>query len=201
MASSQNEYQINPLGAYGVWSSDASKHYYDAKRALEELRVTAARVIQEWPAPIGQALNQRDLSPELSDLVDKRDFLSDAVPIFAAMSVEGFLNFYGVLRLGETVYQTDFERCPLVPKLKALLRACDDILVADNAPIVTIARSVSEHRNSLAHPKTTALASPPDGESGRPVPDDAANTVIHMDEFFQQFQALVPEAAFMMPWK
>jgi hypothetical protein len=57
--------------------------------------------------------------------VRKRDLLSDAVKIFSAMAVGAFLNYYGVVRLGEDECASHFERLGLVPKLRTLLLVCD----------------------------------------------------------------------------
>ena len=57
------------------------------------------------------------------------------VRIYAAMAVEGFLNFYGVLRLGQNVFDEHFERLGLVPKVRALLLVCDQLDVSQQDPL------------------------------------------------------------------
>ena len=58
--------------------------------------------------------------------------------LYAAMAVEGFLNWYGVFRLGEEIFNQHFERLGLVPKLRVLLLVCDSIHVGKGDQVVLV---------------------------------------------------------------
>ena len=61
------------------------------------------------------------------------------------MAVEGFLNYYGVVRFGEPEYKRNFERLGLVPKLRALLLFCDSIALDDTDPLIQSSLVSPEH--------------------------------------------------------
>jgi hypothetical protein len=61
--------------------------------------------------------------------------LSASAQIYCSMSVEAFLNFYGVCRLGEEFYKRNLERSGIVQKLETLLESCDGILLAADEEI------------------------------------------------------------------
>ena len=43
----------------------------------------------------------------------ERDALADSIVLFSAMAVEAFINYYGVVRLGEQQFNAHFERLRL----------------------------------------------------------------------------------------
>jgi hypothetical protein len=69
------------------------------------------------------------------------------------MAAEALLNFYGVVRLGETFYKRNLERMSIIPKLELLIAICDNKLLPKDAEISLVLRRVSERRNALVHPK------------------------------------------------
>jgi hypothetical protein len=86
-------------------------------------------------------------------MIDERDQLSDSIRVYAAMAVEGFLNWYGVLRLGEAVFNEHFERLSLVTKAKTLLLVCDSLTLTRDDPLLAVMDKVAQSRNALVHPK------------------------------------------------
>jgi hypothetical protein len=103
---------------------------------LVELETITIEVTQQWPKPLGETVKQEETTEAHWHLTRKRDLLSDSVKIFTAMSVEAFLNFYGVLRLGPSGFDLKFERLGPVPKLKKLFKRCDSVVLDDMNPIV-----------------------------------------------------------------
>jgi hypothetical protein len=150
----RSPFVLRPPDAAGVWTTDTARHAESARQVLLELESVCSEVTARWPVPAGETVRSaRTDHPELFALVRKRDRLCDVVRIFAALAVEGFLNYYGVVRLGEDAFNTHFERLGIVPKLRALLLVCDAISISTNDPLVRALVSVANARNSLAHPK------------------------------------------------
>jgi hypothetical protein len=117
------------------------------------------------------------------------------------MAVEGFLNYYGVVRMGEEEFTRNFERLGIIPKLRALLLFCDSIRLFDNDSLITAASKLVQNRNALVHPKTKELTShlPAESRDGFFIPDAAREAVAAMETFFREFEAAVPKATHLIP--
>jgi len=117
--------------------------------------------------------------------------------LYAAMSVEGFLNFYGVLRLGQRAFDEHFERLGLVPKLRALLLVCDHLDVSRSDPLVLLLDNVAQGRNALVHPKAREVVGDlaTHERASTKIPEVAREAVANMESFFEQFIHAVPSAA------
>ena len=150
---------------------------------------------------LGETLRDNEYSPELWALVRKRDLLSDSVRAFSAMAVEAFLNFYGVVRLGEEEYSTHFERLGPIPKLRQLLLVCDRLSIAERDPLVKTLHRVAKSRNSLVHPEAQELPGyvPAEARGGVKIPEAAREAVRDMELFFEQFVDAVPNAPHLVP--
>jgi len=113
----------NVKDSTGWYSSDYLSLARDAIESLAELEAVTEEVKQNWPLPLGETIREPRLYPEIKVLAARRDRLSMATLIFSAMAVEAFLNYYGVLRIGEAAYTKHFERrLSMVEKLSALLQ-------------------------------------------------------------------------------
>jgi hypothetical protein len=179
------------------------KQYFEAAHVLlSELEVVVAEVNRQWPKPLGQAVKKGEATPALWESARKRDILADSVKIFAAMSVEAFLNFYGVLRLGAG-FGTSLERLGLVPKLKKLVELCDNRVLTDSDTIVLTLRRISKRRNRLVHPAAREVAGymPQEDRGGDKVPDVAREAVTDMVTFFEEFGKLQPGVMHHLPVK
>src|SRR3990172_5670362 len=89
-------FTLHPHLAEGSWFTNNRRHFDDALQLLDELEAVVQQLIQRWPVPPDQGVrNAEKEHPDLWALVCKRDLLSDSVRIFAAMAVEGFVNYYG----------------------------------------------------------------------------------------------------------
>jgi hypothetical protein len=194
-------FSIRNHDAVGFWLSDDRRFFEAAKLQLCELEVAVAQVKAQWPIPGGQTLRDGQNHPELWSLTRKRDLLSDSVKIFTAMAVEGFLNYYGVVRLGETEYRTHFERLSSVQKIRALLLVCDSLSITQVDPLVKVLERIAERRNSLVHPKAKELpdALAAEERGGTAIPEAAREAVADMEEFFREFVAAVPKASHLVP--
>ena len=196
MARTLPTFSVRPIGSTGSWATFVRTHRSRTNRLLSELQVLAEEVQISWPTNLGDALTNQAEHPELWEKCERRDTLSDVVRVTAAMAVEGFLNFYGMYRLGPAVFDEHYERLGLVPKLRGLLLICDHIDLPKKHLLVTYLDRVAHSRNGLVHPKAievvgNTLLAP------LSIPGEAEEVVTAMESFFAEFANLVPEAAFL----
>lgn len=191
-----------PHLAEGGWASDDRRHAESAHQLLVELEAVCSDVLARWPLPPEETVRnaERDY-PELYQLIRRRDRLSDSVQIFSAMAVEGFLNYYGVVRLGEEEFNAHFERMGIIPKLRVLLLVCDNLSVSTSDPIVKALEALAKARNSLVHPKTKEYPGyvPAEDRPGIPIPQAAREVVRAMNQFFHEFRVAIPAWAHLTP--
>lgn len=185
-------FQVHPHHRDGAWESNDGRYREYAHTLLAELEALSQQVIEafkEAGAPASADSNVQTIGR-------LRDRTSDTTRIFAAMAIEGFLNFYGVLRLGQAVYTEHFERLGLIPKIRQLLLVCDNLDVPKNHPLCKYAEQVAQSRNSLVHPKAREVLGDPRSHkrSATPVPGAAREVVQAMEDFFAEFSATVPDA-------
>lgn len=185
-----------PHDTQGVWESNDGRYRQYAHELLAQLEDLCAEVLAKWPASTGPSITDQSQFPELWKLARLRDRASDNVRIYSAMAVEGFLNFYGVLRLGQEAFDDYFERLGLVPKLRSLLMVCDQLDVSRQDPLVICLEKLAQSRNALVHPKTKEVRGDPKAHerSSTKVPEAARECVSTMEMFFGQFMQAVPSA-------
>lgn len=197
----QSKFLLNPHNQTGFWLTENRRYFEYANLLLSELEEVAAQVKQQWNVPLDQALLEGEYTSEFFALVRKRDMLSDSVKVFSAMSVEGFLNYYGVVRLGEAEFSAHIERRGLIPKLRILLLVCDSLSITEADPLVKTLDRIAQRRNALVHPKAKKVAGYISGEdrSGDAIPEVAREAVKDMKMFFREFEKAVPETAQLIP--
>jgi len=124
------------------------------------------------------------------------------VHLISCMSVEAFLNHYGVARLGEAFYKRNCERCTASQKVALLLLATSGKQLDENAELLVIVHRLFSRRNAFVHPKAIAAALPLMGTvpnaaswSDHRVPFSAERSVADMNRFFELFVAVDPSAA------
>ena len=123
--------------------------------------------------------------------------LHDSIVLYAALAVEGFLNLYGTVRLGEAFFKQYVERLNTDVKLAALVGTCVGHLLAKDAEILTVQRRLFEQRGALVHPKTREPKSIADIPRGLAVNryelQDARRAVAHMVRFFELMGEIDPD--------
>jgi hypothetical protein len=197
----RSTFTLQPVLRQGTWISQDRRYVRYARYSLKRLVEAVDEVKRKWPKPLGESVKREEANDELWHLAETREFYSDSAIIFAALAVEGFINFYGVLRLGEKVFRTEFERLGLIPKLRLLFLVCNSIELDSDDRLLLIARRVSQRRNDLVHPKSREAFDPLTATSlkwGRLLPEGAVEAVSDMDEFFAEFRAIVPDASFYL---
>ena len=190
----RKSFKLRAHNSVGVWETDDSIYRSFAHELLDQLESICIQVVDQWPGDPASTINNELLFPDLYKLVNHRNRTSDSVRIYAAMAIEGFLNFYGVLRFGQHVFDTHFERLVLVPKLRMLLLVGESLDIPKNDLLVHHLELVAFSRNELVHPKTrerTLNQISPDKKLIN-LPEAAQLAVKNMEEFFKLFEQAVP---------
>ena len=199
--SSRTNFKLRPHDFLASWESNDRKYFRQALVLMSELELLCEEVRSKWPVALGEPIKDAITNyPVLYQLVDKRDRTSDLVRIYSAMAVEGFLNRYGVLRLGQDIFNAHFERLNILEKLKMLFLVCDSIVIKNSDSLSVALQSIAESRNALVHPKPreiSELSSIPQKFSK--VPQTARDTVKNMELFFSEFIIAIPAATILIP--
>lgn len=198
-----HKFEVRQIGETRSWRTESSRYPEYSRMLLAELIELAAQIQAEWPPGV-KSLKAGDVGhSELWGKVRRRDMLSDSVRIFTALSVESFLNFYGVARLGQAQFDSWLEKLGPATKLGALLRICDGITVDRDMPISKNVYKIAMRRNALVHPSTTEvlgdLAQANKDADAIPIPGAAIEAVEDMASFYRQFVELVPDAQIFLP--
>src|SRR3569832_2497709 len=163
----RQNFTVRPLVTNRAWESNDPRYRIYAHELLVELEAICTQITAQWPIPKGKTLKENHPHyMQISKLVPLRDRIADTVLIYSVMAVEGFLNWYGVARLGERIFNDHFERLGLIPKLRILLLTCESIDVAKDDLIIVAINSVAKLRNALVHPKAMGGGGGP-GRRGR----------------------------------
>ncbi|MCS6232552.1 hypothetical protein G3488_17025 [Shewanella baltica] len=144
----------------GSWNSSYSSHYECAWLCLNEFE-SILKVLREKEKTFEEEMNKMPPEYQGSFLMHHTDDLrtdayrsATSAHLFVCMAIEGFINFYGVKRLGETYYKRVLERVGITEKLMLIYLICFDYKLDPNEDIVKSIRRVFDQRNVLVHPKT-----------------------------------------------
>jgi hypothetical protein len=202
MHPTRRKFEVRPPDGRGLWFTDVSRYYSWATGQLVKLRSIHERIeAEDLDLPPGVDVARDQVSEASWSGYLERNMLSDTIVVFAAMAAEAFLNFYGVVRLGEAEFSAHFERLGVVPKTRQLLLICDSVSLSSKDPLVVAVARLAERRNALVHPK--AREADADGSVPerwkRPVFDNAVEAVEELNQFLRDFGSLVPSAAHLLP--
>lgn len=202
MSVKRDRYKIRSIQeSFGCYVSNLHVFSRRARECLTRLETMSTEVQVKWPVSLDQAITEPKKNyPDLEALCFQRDLLSDSVLIFAAMAVEAFLNYYGVVRMGEAEFARNFERLSVAAKLRSLLLFCDSIRIPDDDPLLAAVKKLTQNRNALVHPKTKEAGSNVESlRDGALIPEAAQEAVAAMENLFKEFEAIVPEAKHLIP--
>jgi hypothetical protein len=185
----------------GIWKVNDRRYFENAHVLLIEFELVVSEINRDWPKPLAESVARHEISDALWKLTRRRNLLVDSIKIFSAMSVEAFLNFYGVLRLGHAGFDAKFERLGPIDKLKKLFELCDNIKLTNNDSIVQVVKRIAERRNELVHPNTEEVTSALriKNNVNNNIPDSARESVADMVYFFNEFSRLCPGVSHHMP--
>lgn len=181
---------IAPTPREGSWELQGG---YRQRAELALRRISEAVVALAAEEPSSSTVNARAAASTMSRLQELQ-LQADAAVLVSAMAVESFLNFYGVVRLGQDFHQRYLERTGAVPKLALLVAINRQQLLGADDEIVKVADEIFSARNALAHPKTRETPAS-QGRHSLTLPEEQATFAVErMRRFFELFEALDPGA-------
>jgi hypothetical protein len=131
----------------------------------------------------------------------QRQALSEAVQVFAAMTVESAVNLLGVLSLGEQQYIPQLERRPLLEKFSTLLEVIDGKPPEPGDELVAVATQLGAARNEFVHPKPQEGPLRPVSRARRGDLNSARAAVADMERFLELLRGRNRRyMAFFMPF-
>ena len=198
--------KVKPANRPGGWEVDGVGYRRQAHLCLLAFEQKNA-LLQKHLERLEQARKKGGTYKIPPNLLEKYRFFRSAAVVFSAMAVEGFLNYYGVKRVGNAFYRDTYERLSSHRKLAAVVATCTGHLLPRHAELVTVLRRLTERRNALVHPKAREVL--PKGEDAKPrrapprpapAPTPAADSVRDMERFFELFTELDSEAVSALLW-
>ena len=177
----------------GAWYTRYREYARDAHAFVEELHAALSQIDSVNLAVVDGNVRRDQLTPEVKTLFRRSDRLSTAARVFSAMSAEAFINLYGVVRLGESVYQKKLERQSILNKLDLLFLICESIVLEEKDEIRTTLQRLAEQRNALVHNKAKEL-DPNNLRQDDEIPNAAHEALRLMGRFFELFDELVPSS-------
>ncbi|WP_171956528.1 hypothetical protein [Stenotrophomonas maltophilia] len=152
---------VMPLLRDGAWIGSHSPYYRyayqeaDAYRlAIEQLTAAEAQFAATRLATRFDEDLVNNLPDDLLDLHEPAYRHAISCHLFVCMALEGFLNAYGVRRLGERFYQQNLERVGITEKLAILGLCCRQWTITPDSDAYRDFRQLFDDRNRLVHPKT-----------------------------------------------
>ncbi|MHC8322437.1 hypothetical protein ACYZT4_17390 [Pseudomonas sp. GB2N2] len=150
--------QIYSMTESGAWNSEYMSHHQNAWHYYSDYATLTKRLTKSEKRHQKKGHTCESLIFHLtSDLHEASYRAATSTHLYACLAMEGFLNFYGVRRFGETYYKAEIERLPIAKKLEKIF-----LTVFGEPPSDLLAQSVLEtfqRRNKLAHPKTQEISS------------------------------------------
>ncbi|MCQ2048655.1 Uncharacterised protein [Stutzerimonas stutzeri] len=146
----------------GAWNSSFSFHYECAWQCFYEYKES----INKLHAEEDSLRNSPDVEDEYLEgyIHHKTDHIhaqayraATSAHLYACMAIEGFINNYGTIRLGEDVFKSLLERTGITEKLSLIYLLCfEKVALISDHPIKSV-RKIFDKRNALVHPKTKEL--------------------------------------------
>jgi hypothetical protein len=118
----------------------------------------------------------------------ERQALSEAVQVFAGMTIESAINLLGVMALGEEQFLRQVERRPPKEKLSTLLRVIENEDPSDDDELLAIVARLAGARNAFVHPKPQEGLPRPSQRERRPDLRSAREAVKDMGRFLELLQ-------------
>ncbi len=77
--------------------------------------------------------------------------------LFLCMTIEAFVNHYGVRRLGEAFYKQNLERVGITEKIALIIATCFQKTIPKDNLIILKSRALFDKRNQFVHPKSKEI--------------------------------------------
>jgi hypothetical protein len=129
--------------------------------------------------------------------------LATMVRIFACMSIEAFLNYYGTKCLGEDFYKQNIERLRISKKIAIIVALCSQSLIGKKDQLLIRLEAFFEIRNQLVHPKSRKIdfSKIDDFSNKNPKELDLSQVIKELDQILISICQLDPEIDFEFEFK
>lgn len=95
---------------------------------------------------------------EMKPKISQCERLANASHLFACLTVEGLLNHYGILRLGNKFYTENLEMMSIFSKATTLVAICKGTLIYKGNKLYEDIKYLRDIRNKLVHPKSAEVS-------------------------------------------
>ena len=140
---------------HGIWASSYRSYYKHAycsfecfQSVLEEIEDNEICIRRDNP-DLEEFDVQGLIIYKCRDLYEKADMFAISIHLFTCIAIEGFINHYGTLRLGEDLYGVTIERLNIAEKIKAIILLFHNKDLSKKEPFLLKTRSLFEFRNRL----------------------------------------------------
>jgi hypothetical protein len=181
-----------PITKSGGWSSYHRLYREAAHETAAAVDKVFASLPPIWKSIIQTPTPRTRLLREYSDQLQRLIVLAATTKIQCAMSIEAFLNFYGVFHLGERVYYSKYQKQPMRKKLVGLVHDCDGLAIRDGDKLLALLLAIADARNELVHPKAreVSVGSAKPATWPADLRKEVRESVSQMEEFFEHFSRI-----------
>lgn len=155
--------QLNSIESFscqGAWLTSHSMYFEAAKEFLDIALISESEYNHKRQELLAEHEDESYVWYMLHDLDNKIRKYAIASEIFCCVSIEAFVNFYGIRRLGEEFYKTNYERMTITSKISALIATCEHKLLSKHHPILKLVKELFDLRNHHVHPKANVINDP-----------------------------------------
>ncbi|HEY0299953.1 MAG TPA: hypothetical protein VGC36_01365 [Rhizomicrobium sp.] len=187
-----DRFEVHAVDRLGRWGSDYRRHYESAAELVVEFAEAQAQYVATG---LPQVVKRGDVADDVFRVGRRRDRLASSVTLFSAMSVEAFLNLFGVVSLGETVHNQLFQRMtPASRKLTALLLVGAQLSPKPNDELLQVFAAIVTRRHDLVHPVAVDAHSSTFSADGVTFEESVHRAWADCRQFFKLFGDAVPAA-------
>jgi hypothetical protein len=189
--------KLNRYRRNGAWSSPHNFHFrsaYIAFREFERKSISLQKAEKSLREKFGPEIKDYELGghPSLRRINVALDKAAIDCHVHSCMTIEAFVNHYGVRRFGEEFYKSNMERMGIVEKIAVILAACHHVLLPRSHKYLKLIRRMFDLRNSMVHPKTREYRMERSNELIQDDPKEMglSKSLIDMDGFLWWFCSL-----------
>jgi len=147
---------IRSMNASGAWSSAYLSHHENAWHYYEEYTGLVRKLAKAEDSLRSNGNTSESLIHHLTDDLRTAAYRSAAsTHLYACLAMEGFLNFYGVRRLGGWYFKDKILKLSIIPKMDKLFDLC--FKKTPGKAFSAAVRKTFQARNKLVHPMTTEV--------------------------------------------
>ncbi|MFH1059712.1 MAG: hypothetical protein V1797_13690 [Pseudomonadota bacterium] len=155
--------KLLPFRRSGAWTTPVSFYYASAYRChknyvryLNNINAIEQRV-RDDNIGVESGLVDHLIDEETNELCAQAETAIISAHIFICMTLEAFINYYGIKRMGEKYYKKNLERLGITEKVAIIALSCSGILLEPDCDIIKKLRKLFDKINQLVHPKAREI--------------------------------------------